>query len=215
MKTYFTYLSGQGIVTHAKQYTDNCLFDITTVDTVELEADDDDMKDAAKNRGFPESSDELMQAYESQYLELRPDSKIKSGLACVLFMAKLETLAQTEAPADDDKEQEPVMFKALCVDVSSRTIGCLSRLIERFSKTYYGECRVRDDDYVPEIYMLLAALRILRVHLHQAVRSKMSLRELGMETTAAEHLRRLVVRLFARDPRRTQGHAPGHCATGR
>eukprot|EP00466_Bigelowiella_natans_P013068 jgi/Bigna1/133145/aug1.20_g7853 len=207
-KTFFTYLRGQGIVTHAKRYSDNCLFDIETSDVVlGSEADEKDAAAAAAHslKPFPESSDELMARYEKDYLDIRADSKVSGPLSAVLVMAKLEALALTEAPADDDKEQLPVICKPLCVTVSRRTIVHLSHIIERTSTSYFDSkhaalvCR-SINEYVNEMYMLLAALRILKVHLYQTVRSRLSTAELDVQPAEVERLRDLVYGLLKKPP---------------
>jgi hypothetical protein len=69
----------------------------------------------------------------------------------VLFMAKLEALSASESPADDDKEQLPVMFKPLCVSVSKKTVEHLSNLIERTSKLYFDATICKNEDYLAEM----------------------------------------------------------------
>eukprot|EP00954_Amorphochlora_amoebiformis_P021126 1344278-Amorphochlora_amoeboformis.AAC.1 len=99
MKTYFTYLRGQNIVTHAKNYGDSCLFDIEASDIVDEDGKIEETKRELKP--FPESSDELMLRYEETgYLGIREKDSVPANLFCVLCMAKLEALALTEAPAE-------------------------------------------------------------------------------------------------------------------
>jgi hypothetical protein len=53
--------------------------------------------------------------------------------------------------------------------------------------------------------MLLASLKILKVHLYHAVRSKMTLVELGIQPADVEVLRRLVYRLLKHPPAERKG----------
>lgn len=166
MKTYFTYIQGQGILTHTKQYTESCLFYMETSEATEL---DTIVESVVDRKVFPENPDEMMARYEDQYVEIRPDSNVQDRLAMVMLMAKLETLAMSEAPNEDEKDQNPVFSKSFCVTVSSSTIQRLSSIIARTSVCYFDpemamiKTEGTMDDYVNEMYMLLSAMRILKV----------------------------------------------------
>ena len=115
----------------------------------------------------------MMKIYEKESHSIRPDSKISAKMATAMFMAKLESLAMTESSGDGDdgEDSTPVIFKPLCITVSRRTIIHLSNLIERTSSSYFDSdvamkfCPGGVEDYVSEMYVLLAALRILKVDL--------------------------------------------------
>eukprot|EP00954_Amorphochlora_amoebiformis_P017230 1317788-Amorphochlora_amoeboformis.AAC.1 len=180
---------------------------------MDLELDDDE--NSASDEKFPESADELMARYKnSGYLTIREGVDVPGHLAMVLCMAKLEALSATESPSDDKIAEAggendtsiPVMNKPFCVSVSSRTFEHLSNLLAKTSQLYLSPeeakkaCPNGLDDYVAEMYILLSALRILKVHLYQAVRSRMSLTELRIDPTVVDGLRQLVYDLLKHMP---------------
>ena len=131
----------------------------------------------------------------------KDDGSVGADAAVAALMASLDRLSGTESikvgEAGSERAGLATVSKPLCIQVSGRTLRRLLSILTAVAPIYF-EKNDKSASYVPTMYTLIAALRVLKAHVYQLVRSQLPLSFFKIQTADAQKLKDFIVGFIER-----------------
>lgn len=161
-----------------------------------------DTRSAVSPSAFPHAPDEVMRRCVPDLAGLSSQDPVDSRIAILVIIAQLDRLSQPFARQpdediwNDDPNRLAVLYKPLCVDVKPETLVVLSDILDAVSPGYFNSRACPDSMYIPNMYIVVACLRILKVHLYQLVRAKLPHSEFSIGPDVVDRIRVQIFRFL-------------------
>eukprot|EP00466_Bigelowiella_natans_P014825 jgi/Bigna1/126110/aug1.2_g818 len=134
---------------------------------------------------------------------------VAAKTAAVMILASLDRLVGAESigvgEVGGSDSGLATVSKPLCINVSGNTLKRTLSIISLLSPSFFASGGVSDDDYVPQMYMLIATLRVLKAHIYQLVKSKLPLKYFEVSLLDAAAIKKHIVAFIQDKPKARTG----------